>query len=289
MDEIFYWEEMMWLQCSGISWLKEGDCNTRFFHMQAKWRAIKNKIKKLKRTDGSWCNTPNEMQCMAREFFVDLFKAYPEVSPSQVLDHIAAKVSDSMNDNLCREFSEKEISDAMFQMRPLKALGPDGFPAHFFQRHWDIMNEDIVAATKTFFHDGVLPEGVNDTAIVLLPKGKDPEELKDFMPISLCNVIYKLISKCIVNNLRGMLDEVVSPEQSAFVPTKQITDNALIAFECVYDIQKYNRRKGDFCVYKLDLSKAYDRVDLGFLKSVMVKLGFHMKFVQWVMTCVTTV
>jgi hypothetical protein len=74
-----------------------------------------------------------------------------------------------------------------------------------------------VAATQRFFCDGVLPDGVNDTAIVLIPKGNNPEELKEFRLISLCNVIYKLISKCIVNRLWVILDDVVSPEQSVFV------------------------------------------------------------------------
>jgi hypothetical protein len=78
-----------------------------------------------------------------------------------------------------------------------------------------------------------MSQGVNDTSIVLIPKGNDPEELKDFCPISLCNVIYKLISKRLVNRL---LNEVVSQEQSAFVPTRRITDNALIAFKCVHAI-----------------------------------------------------
>jgi hypothetical protein len=114
-------------------------------------------------------------------------------------------------------------------------------------------------------------------------------ELTDFRQISLCNVIYKLISKCVVNRLHCILDEIVSPEQSAFVPTRRVTDNALLAFECTHAIQRTNGRTGDFCAYKLDLLKAYDRVDWSFLKQVMKKLGFHSKFVQWVMTCVTTV
>jgi hypothetical protein len=67
MDEVLYREEMMWLQHSRISWLKEGDCNTRFFHIQAKWRSRKNKIKKLKRADGTWCDAPCEMKSMARD------------------------------------------------------------------------------------------------------------------------------------------------------------------------------------------------------------------------------
>jgi hypothetical protein len=104
-------------------------------------------------------------------------------------------------------------------------------------------------------------EGINDTSIVLIPKGNDPEELTDFRRISLRNVIYKLISKCIVNRFRPILDEIISPEQSTFVPSRRITDNAIIAFECTHEIQKLNGRRGDFCVYKLDLPKAYDSVD----------------------------
>jgi hypothetical protein len=71
---------------------------------------------------------------------------------------------------------------------------------------------------------------------------------------------------CIVNRLRPILDEIISLKQSAFVPSRRITDNAIIAFECTHEIQKLNGRRGDFCAYKLDLSKTYDRVDWDFLK-----------------------
>jgi hypothetical protein len=164
-------------------------------------------------------------------------------------------------------------------MGPLKMPGPDGFPGRFYQRHWGILKEDVVAATRKFFEDGVMPTGINDTAIILTPKSNEPVDLKDFRPISLCNVIYKLISKCIVNRLRGILNDTISPEQSAFVPTWRITDNMLIAFECAHAIQRTSGRLVDCCAYKLDLSKAYDRVDWCFLEQVMVRLGFHNKFV----------
>jgi AraC-like DNA-binding protein len=261
MDELLYCEEMIWLQHSRISWLREGDRNTRYFHMQEKWHAGKNKIKKLKCGDGSWCDALDEMKSMSRDYFADLFTADLGVCPNQILNHVVPKINDEMNEGLCKELPEKEIADAMFQMRPLKAPGLDGFPACFYQRHWDTMSKDVVAMTQQLFSDGVLLEGINDTAIVLIPKGNNLEELKEFRPISLCNIIYKLISKCIVNRLRVLLDDVISPEQSAFVPTRWIIDNALIAFECVHEIQKNNSRRGDFCAYKLDLSKAYGHVD----------------------------
>ena len=98
-------------------------------------------------------------------------------------------------------------------MGPLKAPRPDGFPARFYQRHWEVLRDDVVAAVQNFFEDGILPTGINDIAIVLIPKGPSPEELKDFHPIILCNVIYKIISKCLVNRLRPLLDQIISQKQ----------------------------------------------------------------------------
>jgi hypothetical protein len=134
-----------------------------------------------------------------------------------------------------------------------------------------------------------MPEGVNDTAIVLIPMVPYPENLKDYRPISLCNVMYKVVSKCLVNRLRPILDGIISESQSAFIPGRMITDNALIDFECIHAIQQDNTDRSNICAYKLDLAKAYDRVDWKYLESVLTKLGFHRKWVQWVMECVTIV
>ncbi|KQJ86014.1 hypothetical protein BRADI_4g02880v3, partial [Brachypodium distachyon] len=113
------------------------------------------------------------------------------VQPGPLIDCITAKVDGHMNQDLCKEFTDKEISDALFQIGPLKAPGPDGFPARFFQRHWATVKKDIIRAVRNFFVTGAMPYGVNDTIIVLIPKIKNPMYLKDFCPISLCNVIYK--------------------------------------------------------------------------------------------------
>jgi hypothetical protein len=125
---------------------------------------------------------------------------------------------------------------------------------------------EVINAVKLFFVTGHIPEGVNATAIVLIPKTEQPETLKDFRPISLCTVIYKVISKCMVNWLRPILGEIVSINQSAFVPGRLITDNALVAFECIHFIEQNKNIEKNLCAYKLDLSKAYDRVDWDFLK-----------------------
>jgi hypothetical protein len=114
-----------------------------------------------------------------------------------------------MNATLCEKFSEKEVTDALFQIGPLKAPGPDGFPGRIYQRNWACLKREIIAEVLSFFDTGKMPQGVNDTAIVLIPKVHHPDDLKDFRPISLCNVIYKIVSKCMVNRLRPLLDELI--------------------------------------------------------------------------------
>ncbi|WVZ51469.1 hypothetical protein U9M48_002614 [Paspalum notatum var. saurae] len=289
LNEILYREEMMWLQRSRISWLKEGDRNTNFFHRKAMWRAKKNKIKKLKREDGSWCSDQGEMGSMVTDYFTTLFTADQSINFEGVVSLFQQCITEEMNKELMKPYSDEEIGDALHQIGPLKAPGPDGLPARFFQRNWVMLRKEVIEAIQNFFETGIMPDGINETKIVLIPKLAFPETLKDFRPISLCNVLYKVVSQCLVNRLWPLLDGIISPNQSAFIPGRMITDNALIAFECIHAIQNNTDGRGDYCAYKLDLSKAYDRVDSGFLKSVLLKLGFQCEWVQRIMACVMSV
>ncbi|XP_010236635.1 uncharacterized protein LOC104584175 [Brachypodium distachyon] len=214
------------------------------------------------------------MHAMTTNYFQELFTKDPEIDYTGILDLINASVSDEMNEELCKAFSDDEISNALFQIGPLKAPGVDGFPTRFYQRNWQIMREEITKAVRPFFETGEMPADVNTTAIVLIPEVDQPRTLKDYRPISLCSVLYKIVAKCLVNRLRPILGELISPNQSAFVPGRLITDNALLAFECMHSIETDTAAGDSFCAYKLDLSKAYDRVDWGYLECTMQKMGF---------------
>ncbi len=207
----------MWLQRSRVSWLKDGDRNTKYFHQQAAWRPRKNKIKKLKDGDDRYVENKGEMEKMATSFCQKLHTKDDSVVSDELIDLINPAVDDAMNEVLCKEFSDDEISDVLFQIGPLKAPGPDGFLARFFQRTWGVLKEEIAAGVRTFFSYGLLPGGVNNTYIVLIPKINQPVELKNFSPISLCSVIYKVVSKCLVNRLRPILNDIISPTESAFI------------------------------------------------------------------------
>jgi hypothetical protein len=110
---------------------------------------------------------------------------------------------------------------------------------------------------------------------VLIPEVENPDDLKDLCPISLCNVVYKLISKVIVNRLKIILGEAVSPNQSALVPGRLISDNTILAYEMSHFMRRNRKGKDVYMTFKLDMSKAYDRVEWSFLEGIMRKMVFN--------------
>ena len=129
-------------------------------------------------------------------------------------------------------------------MFPTKAPGLDGFPVQFFQRHWEVCGADVTKAVLRIVKGEETADSINETILVLIPKVKNPTLLSQFRPISLCNVIYKIRWKCLVNRKRLLLNDLISPTQSAFHTRENNYDDALIDFEHIDTIQKSADAKG---------------------------------------------
>lgn len=134
------------------------------------------------------------------------------------------------------------------------------------------MGPEVTSAVLSILHSGFMLRKINYTHIALVPKIKNPEKITNFRPISLCNVIYKIVSKVLANRLKVVLPLVISDSQSAFVHGYLITDNVLVAFEVIHSMSlKRSGRRGQMAI-KLDMSKANDRVEWGFVEGMMRKL-----------------
>lgn len=140
-----------------------------------------------------------------------------------------------------------------------------------------------------FLNNGGMPDQLNNTNVVLIPKVKSPIEMEDFRPISLCNISYKLISKVLANRMKSLLPAIVDDNQSAFVPSRLITDNILLASEVFHFMKVCSARKRGFMALKLDMSKAFDRVEWDYLRGIMLRIGFPVVWVDRVMEFVTSV
>lgn len=130
---------------------------------------------------------------------------------------------------------------------------------------------------------------INDTNIVLVPKRRDPCNMIHFRPISLCNVLLKIISKVLVNKLQRVMSHYIDEGQNTFVLGRLITDNVIVTLEMLYSFQKkrYGLR-GTFSL-KLDMSKAYNRVECNLVQAIIFHMSFCEKWVALIMHCIRTV
>ena len=178
---------------------------------------------------------------------------------------------------------------AVFQLGPQKSPGPDGIPAFFYQELWSIVRPNIFNYVHAFFHSATLLKSLNQTYIALIPKTKTLEEVAHFRPISLCNVTYKIILKILVSRLKPFMDTFITPYQNAFIQGRNIIDNILLAHEIFDMLGKKKHHKIGYGALKIDISKAYDRVNWNFLKAVLISINFSDKWIDWIMECVTSV
>jgi len=291
IDQILEREDFKWKQRAKQNWYSNGDRNTKFFHAWANHRRKINTIRSISDDQGRIWRRRQDIGRVFVNYFEDIFSSSCDTNAdlSQCLENVEHLVSDEMNSSLLRPFTAEEVGLALSQMHPLKSPGPDGFSAGFFQKAWCFVGEKVSEAVLSFLNGGPFDPSINATNICLIPKNSAPESVKDYRPISLCNVVYKLISKVLANRMKLVLPQIISPEQSAFIPGRLITDNIIVAFETLHTMATRLKGRNGCMAIKLDMSKAYDRLEWGFLEAVMRRLGFAERWVLLIMTCVRTV
>ncbi|XP_031116501.1 uncharacterized protein LOC116020159 [Ipomoea triloba] len=271
-------EDTFWRQRAKQHWLKGADANTRFYHRYASARKKKNSLSRLKNDAGVWVEG-EALEPVVLSYFNHIFHSTGSALEEPFFSNIAPRVSQADNDTLLRPFEISEVKETLFSMFPDKAPGPDGMNPGFYQHYWDVVGGDVTEFVINCLQSCSFPEGLNATNVVLIPKKKVPESVADLRPIALCNVVYKIMAKVLANRLKPLLDNLISESQSAFIPNRLITDNILIAAEIGHYL---NRKQGGLAGWgalKLDMAKAYDRMEWHYLRRMMEALGFAPSFV----------
>ncbi|GKE63736.1 putative RNA-directed DNA polymerase, eukaryota, reverse transcriptase zinc-binding domain protein [Tanacetum coccineum] len=221
-------------QKAKIEWLRVGDTNSGYFHRSGKAKVSLSRIDCVTGHD----NVLYEGKDVP-SIFVDHYKVFLGSE-----DSVANMNGDGLFMNkihtdkalfMVSQVTNDEIKGAIFNIENDKAPGPDGFTSMFFKKAWDIMGEDVCNAVNDFFSNRQILQEINHTIIALLPKVSTPSWINDYHPISCCNVIYKCISKIITNQIKDGLDDVVSMNQSAFIPGRSISDNIILTQELMHN------------------------------------------------------
>jgi hypothetical protein len=288
MSQLLLQDDTYWRQCAKKHWYKDGDKNTKFFHASATTHKKVNRILSLVDDNGFKVVNTNDMCLVAKNYFSDIFT--PKHSClTPVIETIRHTIANDDNLLLTRPFTKEEFREAVFSMHPDKCPGPDGYNPGFYQHFWSLCSDDIFKDCCYWLDSGQFPATLSTTNIALIPKGNTQKSMKDWRPIALCNVLYKIDAKVLANRLKEVLPKCVSHYQSAFVPDRSILDNAMVAIEVVHHMRTKTRGKAGSVALKLDISKAYDRMSWEYLRAVLIRMGFNDKWVHWMSMCVESV
>jgi len=162
-------------------------------------------------------------------------------------------------------------------------MGSNLFSSKIF---WNIVSSEVNNLVSTAFQSGTIDLKLTETLIVPIPKIDVLMSLKDFRPISLCNVMLKIISKVLVGRIRPHLNSLISPFQSSFIPKRGTADNAIIAHEIVHSMNKKKWKKC-YLLFKIDFEKAYDRVYWNFLRITLHDFCFLTSIITLIMNRIT--
>lgn len=274
-------------QRAKIEFINCNDENSKYFFARIAERRSFGSIFEITDHNNLTHKNPEGVQNAFVDFFSSLFgKSSNVLNLDSSLLQEGPFLSDANKAMLSATITREEIKSAIFAMHSDKSPGPDGFSPGFFKNCWDIIGEDFYNAIEEFFRTGKILREINATFITLIPKTINASKVGDFRPISLCNVVYKTITKIMANRIKKVIGDIVGPEQGAFVPGRHISDNISLAHELV---KNYNRKwlPSSACI-KVDIRKAFDSVSWDFIKDSLLYFGFPLSFVNWILSCISS-
>ena len=171
------------------------------------------------------------------------------------------------NDILVAPFSEKEIFEAISQMKNNMAPGPDGFPVECYKKCWHIIKGDLLPMFHDLFSGQLHLFHLNFGPITLLPTKMDVVRIEQFRPIFLLNVSFKIFTKVGTNRLTQIAYSMVQHSQTAFMPDRNILEGVVVLHDTLHEIYS---KKLDGVIFKVDFEKAYDKVKWPFLQQALL-------------------
>ena len=265
---------------SRIQWWEEGEKSTYYFHNLER-RNGKDKVwDKIIDSEGNLQYGTHNIQKRQIEFYKELFKAQSleDTDKSVLLDNVDKQLTGQSKKYMDSIITKEEISNAIKKMPNNKSPGQDGIPVEFYKVYWNIVSDDLLQVIHKGLNDKQLPYTQYLAVIVLLYKKGSRADIKNWRPISLLNVDYKILSKVLAERLKTVLPEIIHYDQRGCVPGRYIGENIRLIDDLLFEIENENENP---VILMLDQEKAFDRVEWSWLFDTLKKYNFGDTFISW--------
>jgi hypothetical protein len=232
-------EEVRLFQRAKVKHLLEGDDNTKYFHLVANGKHLRQQIFSLEDEDGACIADEEELKTHITSYYKNLF-GKPDITSIDLDESFIqdiSQVSDTENEILTANFTIDEVKKVVFSLEHNKAPGPDGFPVEFYQAFWEVIKDNLFALFVDFHQNSLLVHSLNFGVITLIPKKDNTFKIQDYRPICLLNVSFKIITKVLSNRIGLMADRIVCPSQTTFMRGRNILEGVIILHESIHELQ----------------------------------------------------
>ena len=238
-------------------------------------------MSELKDSNGQIFTTREDLERICLNFYQTLYQHKPisEDALKEVFEGFPGMTPQGVSEILMQDITEDELYAAVKTIAKGKAPGHDGVPIEFFLLLWPTIGKDFHSMILRGIGKGILHKGMTKGIISLIPKEGDSKDFNFWRPITLLTTAYKIFAKALQLRLQPVLKDIISPEQTAFLPLRFILDNIVLTQETLH-WAKTSRQPTVFL--KLDFSKAYDKVSWRFLFHAMQMIGIRTKVINWV-------
>lgn len=268
---------------SRVKWIEEGETPSKYFFRLENEQHAKVFVSSVFDSSGAEVSSLPEMMEAHETFYSDLFSSENIDLPSQedLFSHILARLSESERTSCEGPLTLAEASIALDRSNRNKSPGADGLTVEFYSHFWGKLGELLVAVFNLGLENGELPESMKASITRLIHKRDDKRLLKNWRPISLLNVDYKICSKAVSLRLAKVLGSIVDPDQTCSIPGRSMSSKLVL----LRDTLAFIERTGETGILlSLDQEKAFDRVDRTFLLRLLQHLGFG----PWFRSCIST-
>ena len=266
---------------SRVKWAEEGESPSGFFLGLENERHEKGSVSSVFDSEGQEVFSLPDMIQAHERFYSSLFSEEPidPVAQSHLFEHVTRRLSEAERESCEGLLSLNEASEALRLSNRNKTPGSDGLTVEFYSAFWSLLGPLLVDMFNESLAHREVCDSMKSSVTRLVHKKDDRRNLKNWRPISLLNVDYKICSKALSLRLKKVLGSIVDPDQTCSVPGRSISSNLAL----LRDTLDFIERTGETGVLiSLDQEKAFDRVNRSFLMNLLEHFGFGPSFCSWI-------